>query len=629
MKRDNNFETKIYLKYLLAGYLFIGGVATFQNLLAYGDIKFQFYLIPFVVATIIGLLLGHSAVLKARLRKKTQQFRAIADMATEFTYYRNLNHEYEYVSPACLRFTGYDQRDFYQQPHLMTRLIHPDDLELWKNHIHEINAGAEPQTMDLRLITKDLQEIWISHMCTGVFGADGKQIGVRSTNLDITERKTYEQRFQRMAYYDSLTELPNRRSLEVELSNTISQSSERDSFALLFLDLSRFKNINDNFGHTFGDRLLFEIARRLDSLSDELFVSRFGGDEFVLIARNVVKDEQAMALARRIIKLIETPIDIDSVELYVSGSVGIAFYPRDGGDAESLISRADAAMYKTKVGISLGPEIYSASLGNQVKHFVTTEQKIHKALTNDEFDIFYQPKVKIDTGEIIGLEALLRWLHPIEGVVLPGEFIHIVEETGQINEIGQIVFSRVVNDLERWTEKGIAVPVAINLSARQFSSQLYCDSCIENINNLPFPASMLELEVTEQVFLGDIERAIARIEVFRELGVGIALDDFGTGYSSLNYLKRLPLDTLKIDISFIRDIRLGNRPYSILKAILTMAQVIGLKAIAEGVETIEQRDLLIDLECRYAQGYLYHHPMPREEAELLLVNQQAKSTHTA
>ncbi|MCW8955700.1 MAG: sensor domain-containing diguanylate cyclase, partial [Gammaproteobacteria bacterium] len=329
MKNVKYTEIIICLKYVLFGYLCIGSIATIQILIVHDNLKLHFYLIPFIVATIIGVLLGHSAVLKKQLSFKTEQFRAIADMAVEFTYYRNLDGVYEYVSPSCLSVTGYDQSEFYQQPHLMNQLIQADDEGLWLNHVHVINEGASPQSLDFRLLTKDNREIWISHVCTPVYGSNGQQIGVRSTNLDITERKTYEQSFLRMAFYDSLTELPNRRSLELEISNTIGQFKGQGSFALLFLDLSRFKNINDNFGHTFGDRLLSEIAKRLTSLNDELFISRFGGDEFVLLAKNVSSDEQAIILAQGVIKLIEAPMEIDEVELFVSGSIGIAFYPRD------------------------------------------------------------------------------------------------------------------------------------------------------------------------------------------------------------------------------------------------------------------------------------------------------------
>ncbi len=622
MSQQNKNYKKTYLIYTLMAIIAIGSVATIQQIFFYGGMNPKFYMLPLVVALLIGSLLGHAGVLKKKLRYKSDQFRAIADLAIEFTYIRNIDGHYEYVSPSCLAITGYNQQEFYQQSNLMDQLIHPDDLHLWSNHVHHINEGGIPQTLDIRLTRKDGKIAWISHLCSPVFDDDGEQQGVRSTNMDITRRKQYEEQFRRMAYFDPLTDLPNRHSLEEKLQEHISENSTDNVFALFFLDLSRFKNINDSFGHSFGDRLLIEIAQRLTHIQENLFISRFGGDEFVLLSPSVKNDEQALAIAKQIIKDIEKPLDIEGVELYVSGSIGIALYPRDGKDPDTLISRADAAMYTTKGNNNMGAEIYSASVGDQVKHFISTEQKIYKGIKNAEFEAFYQPKISLSDERIVGMEALIRWNHPTEGMIMPGDFIHIAEETGQITELGQIVFNQVKADLDRWHSQAIAVPIAINISARQFSSQQYCDSCMQQLQNLTFNQNMLELEVTEQVFLGDLEHAKKRLQAFRDHGVSIALDDFGTGYSSLNYLKQLPINTLKIDISFVRDLAQGNRTYAILKSILAMSRDLGLNAVAEGVETEQQKLLLQELSCEVAQGYLFHKPMPVADIERLLLAQK-------
>jgi diguanylate cyclase (GGDEF)-like protein len=426
-----------------------------------------------------------------------------------------------------------------------------------------------------------------------------------------------------MAYFDQLTGLPNRQALERELTGAINKAEESDSFVLFFLNLNRFKNINDSFGHSFGDRLLKEIAGRLGSFREsELFVCRFGGDEFVLFSRDVYSDDEAIQMARMLLATIEIPITLDDAELYISCNIGIAFYPRDGKSPDAILSSADAAMYQGKDDGSAKANIYTASLSDQTTRFVTTESKIHKGLGNGEFVVFYQPKVEVGSGLITGVEALVRWIHPQQGEILPGEFIPVAEETGQIIVMGEEILHQAIHDLRRWQQEGIAVPMAINVSARQFSSHTFCDRSIELITRSGCEVSQLEFEVTEQVFLGNIDRACEILQSLRAAGISIALDDFGTGYSSLMYLKQLPIDTLKIDRSFIWDIGNDERSTAILKAILTLSHDLKLEAIAEGVETEEQRVLLHSLNCRTAQGYLFYRPMTRNELEPLLKQQK-------
>ncbi len=610
-----------YVKYILIALIIVGSAAIFQIEYIYGALRPEFFVIPLLVATFLGGLLARTAVLKLQLKQQSEQFRAIADMAQEFSYYRDVDGYYVYVTPSCENITGYKPEEFYRLPSLMNELIYKDDQQSWFKHIKKINAGQEQDNFDIRIVARNGEIIWLSHICAPVFDEHGNQVGVRSTNLDITERKRYEEKIRELALYDPLTNLPNRRSLENELAQYIYTGSEAEAFSLLFLDLSRFKNINDNFGHSFGDRLLGEIARRLSYIDDRLFLSRFGGDEFVLLAPFAKNDADAIRVATQVIDLVEQTIDLDGVELHVSGSIGIAIYPRDGHDPETLISRADAAMYKTKLDGRSRTAVYSDSLGDQLQHFVSTENRIHKGLENNEFLVYYQPKVDLTTGKIMGLEALIRWMHPEQGMIMPGEFIHVAEETGQIANIGNFVFNQVIHDLKLMVAEGVAVPVAINMSARQFSSNVYCDHWFDILRQYDCDHSMIELEVTEQVFLGDIDRASRRLQEFRDFGLSIALDDFGTGYSSLNYLKQLPIDTLKIDMSFVRDLKRNNRAHSIMKSIVQMAHDLGLKTVAEGVEMEDQEVLLRSMHCDYAQGYLFFRPMPAEDAFKLLRTQ--------
>ncbi|MCG8428404.1 MAG: bifunctional diguanylate cyclase/phosphodiesterase, partial [Chromatiales bacterium] len=385
------------------------------------------------------------------------------------------------------------------------------------------------------------------------------------------------------------------------------------------------KNINDSFGHEFGDKLLKALATRLLEIDPSLFVSRFGGDEFVIIAPGVETDEEALFLAQTILDKVELPIKLESIELVVSASLGISFYPRDGQDVGTLISRADTAMYRMKSERELQASIYSGVVSDQLSYFVSTENSIYKGIQERQFTNYYQPKVDMETGRIIGLEALIRWQHPDQGMVLPGRFIDVAEETGQIVEIGRMVLERTMHDIKEWMKAGVAVPVSVNVSARQFIGQMFTEQCMRRFDTREIEPSLVSLEVTEQVFLGDLENAKRQLQRFRDMGVSIALDDFGTGYSSLSYLMQLPIDTLKIDKSFIEDICIDERSRAILKVILGISNELGLSVVAEGVETDEQRRLLREMDCKVAQGFYFYKPMPANEIRALLVGQRARA----
>ena len=611
-----------YLRYLLLSLLLIWGVAGLQQHFSLETFHPQFFVLPTLVAVITGLLLARLTYLEAQARHRRDQFQAMADFAMEFTYLRRLDGTYDYVSPSCETITGYLPQEFYAQPSLMDQLIHLDDLDKWNGPGHSLNSTDTPETLEIRIVRKDGEVVWVEHLCCPVFDDNGRQTGVRSTNLDITKRRMAEEDIRRMAFYDPLTDLPNRRSLEVEIRNHIHSSMEGSGFAVLFLDMRRFKNINDSFGHAFGDKLLKEMSARLVNLPEQLYVSRFGGDEFVFIAPGVVNNDDARRLGQLILEAIEQPITIAGVELYLSASLGISFYPRDGEDVDALISAADTAMYRLKGDHDQRVSIYSGVFSDQVSRFVTTEHSIYKGLQERQFVNFYQPKVDLQSERIVGLEALVRWQHPDLGLVLPGEFIDVAEETGQIVELGRMVMEQAVLDLRDWQEQDIAVPVSVNVSARQFTSQIFTEQCVRRFETHQIDPALISLEVTEQVFLGDIDRAKRRLQKFKDKGVSVALDDFGKGYSSLNYLKQLPIDTLKIDRDFIHDISGDSRAQAILKVILGMSHELGLDIVAEGVETEEQRRLLLEMGCRVAQGFYFHHPMPASQIELLLQGQR-------
>ncbi|MBD3670686.1 MAG: EAL domain-containing protein [Gammaproteobacteria bacterium] len=617
-------QWRIYLKYWLLTYLIIGSFATVQLVFVYDEFHPQFVVIPAVVAFIIGSLLGKLAVVREQLHENGERFRAVADMAQEFIYYRNLSGEYQYVSPSVEALTGYSADEFYKHSNFMDRIVHPEDQASWKRHIDDANGEGIAESLDIRILTRDKQLKWINHVSAPVVNEKGRLIGVRTANVDITAQKLHEEQVFRLAYYDALTGLPNRQLFEKNLEDMIKKSSsEKDVFAVLFLDLDRFKNINDSFGHKLGDKVLVEVTHMVEELcGNDCLLSRFGGDEFVLICADVTDKYTAESFARKIISKIEQPFIIDDIVFYMSASIGVAFYPQDGSDFSTLVRNADTAMYKSKKDMSSKILFYHTEFGNETTHFVTTEAEIHKGIRDKEFIPYYQPKVDIRSGKIVGLEALARWDNAEQGIIMPAKFIDVAEETGQIIEIGKQVVERVIDDMVRWSEDGIEIPVAINVSARQFANSTYCNDIESMMRESPLSTGLIEVEITEQVFLGDLELARERINNFRAKGVRIALDDFGTGYSSLSYLRQLPIDVLKIDKSFIDNITHDDTSRAIMKAIVSICQDLNYMPVAEGVETEEQKEQLLQMGCPYAQGYLFYKAISAEDVRNILLSSE-------
>jgi diguanylate cyclase (GGDEF)-like protein len=439
--------------------------------------------------------------------------------------------------------------------------------------------------------------------------------------LDIEERKQVERSIRHMAHHDSLTGLPNRALFRDRLIHAMAQADRyQQKLGVMFLDLDRFKAINDTLGHNVGDQLLRIAGERLRTcVRDCDTVSRLGGDEFTVIVEDIADARTASIVAQKIIDTFMQPFNLHGHEVFVTTSIGITIYPDDDEHADNLLRNADAAMYRAKECGRNNFQFYVADMNVRARERLMLENSLRRALVRDEFMVYYQPRVDLQSGRVIGAEALLRWRHPELGMVPPSEFIPILEETGMIIPVGEWVLREACRQNRSWQAKGLPpIRVAVNLSARQFVQKDLASTVEDALEEAGLSPAYLELEITEELLLEHNHANTVTLNRLRDLGVHISIDDFGTGYSSLSYLKRLPINTLKIDRSFVRDITRDSDGAAIASAIIAMACSLRLNVLAEGVETDEQLSFLRAQGCNEIQGYSFSHPLPPEEFEKLL-----------
>ena len=517
------------------------------------------------------------------------------------------------VNPAFCAMTGFESEEVLGQHR---NIIWGDALEAVPVS-HDGSNGWRGESF-LRRKNGERFPVWMS--ITDVLGL-AKEVSHRVIVFaEITALKQTEARLHFLANHDPLTGLPNRLMFNERLQQALANAQRTgDQVGVLFVDLDRFKNVNDTLGHTIGDRLLQQVAGRIGAcVRGTDTVARLGGDEFALILTNVQHDEDAQIVAQKILDALRPAFQVDAHEIYITASIGIACCPPSGEVAEMLLQRADVAMYSAK---SLGKDtfqLYMPEMDAVAYERMVLENNLRRALERNEFLLYFQPQVSMEDHRIIGVEALLRWQHPELGLVSPIEFIPLLEETGLILPVGDWVLTEACRQAKLWLDGGSPVRVAVNLSVRQFTQTDLAAKVERILNHTGLPAELLELELTESIFMENIDQNVHTLRRMKELGVSIAIDDFGTGASSLTYLKHFPIDTLKICQSFVLNVPTNSEDAAIASAVIGLAQNMSMVSVAEGVETTEQLAFLRERRCDHIQGFLFSKPMPAEELSQVL-----------
>ena len=706
-----------------------------------------YFIIPAILGTLIGLLLSSLIAIRKEILDRQRIFHAATDLAQEFIYVCRADGVYEYVSPSCVDITGYQTQDFYDQPHLMNDLILNEDRPLWDKHVHQMSKHGKPETLLVRIKRHDGEIRWLEHVCSDVRDERGQILGVRSTNLDVTERiekekqltiaatafetneaiiitdsdtriirvnkafsqisgyepeevigktpamlksgkhdqafyqamwqsiqqegywegelqdrrkngeiypkhltitsvknangevinyvgvfgdisvrKAAEEEINRLAYYDTLTQLPNRRLLVDRMQQAMAQGERNHSYgAVLFIDLDNFKELNDTHGHDLGDKLLIEVGQRLLAcVRTGDTVARLGGDEFVLMLANLFDTDldvvpRVESVAIKVLDSLLQPYLLDGHQYCGSASIGVALFNGTKQSIDELLKHSDVALYQAKNSGRGTLRFFNPSMQQALESRARIKNELRNALQEKEFVLNFQPQVD-SAGNCIGAEVLLRWQHPTRGLIQPNDFIPFAEEFGLIGIIDLWVLRQACKQVRLWSTvpRLNEIPLAVNISAEAFMRPDFVNEVLSTLRETEVASGLIKLELTETSLIHNMDEAISKISRLKAEGVRFSLDDFGTGYSSLSYLRQLPIYQLKIDRAFVLDVVTEQGHAVIAKTIIGMANNLGLDVVAEGVEEQSQLELLTSFGCQHFQGYLFARPLPLVEFERFL-----------
>ncbi|MGK5511473.1 bifunctional diguanylate cyclase/phosphodiesterase [Brevibacillus formosus] len=555
------------------------------------------------------------------LKRSEEKYRIIAENTSDIISIINLDGDFFYLSPSYKRVWEHTVPD--EEIHNLFEWIVEDDRDIFAYAIQHAVSTRKEYMVECRINTQRNDVIWTESTINPIMDEEGNVTKLLLVTRDVTDRKQYEETIHHLAYHDALTDLPNRRMYVQQLTKEMMQAKRfQSNLAVLFLDLDRFKDVNDSFGHDVGDMLLIEAAKRLQAcLKPGDVVARLGGDEFTIMQNQLQDRSEATALAEQIMYQLQRPFELEGHISNVSCSIGIALYPQDGDNPEDLLKRADMALYTVKSRGKNGYDFFDPTMETKSLERILMENEMRKAIEQEQFQIYYQPKIDIATSAMTGMEALVRWVHPELGIIPPNRFIPIAEETGMILALGEWILKQACKQNKIWHDQGYTLKVSVNLSARQIYQKDLVEMIKDILQESNLSPNWLELEITESIFV-KMEEATAVLQQIRDIGIQISIDDFGTGYSSFSYIKSLPVDTIKIDASFIRDIHHNQESQAIVKAIVTIAQSLNMNVIAEGIELHDQVAALKENGCDHGQGYLFSKPLPTDDFDQFLRQEQ-------
>ena len=529
-----------------------------------------------------------------------------------------------YVSPQITNLLGVTPEEWIGDSKLWSEMMHDEDRERAIEEVERGIASGEPYTVEYRMVGRDGRVKWFQDTAVMLPDATGKPAFTHGVMLDITERREVEERLTYLAYHDNLTGMPNRAMFDELLELSLARARRADrGVAVLALDIDNFKLVNDSLGHEAGDRLIGQVALRLqDATRDTDLVARSGGDEFLMLLADLdqtspVRDENggalsAQAVANRVLEAFEAPFEVDGTELYVTASIGISVFPLDAADATSLMRNADSAIYLAKAA---GPGGYVLNhLENEgALSKLSLSTRLRKAVEHQDWTLHYQPLIDLFSGDMFGVEALIRWPDPSGGLVPPGDFIPLAEEMGLIEAIGAWVVEEICRQDEIWRAEGLELEIGFNLSPRQLWQPDPVRRITDQIENAGIDPQRITVEITESTAMHDPDRTLGVLHGFKDHGLKLAIDDFGTGYSSLSRLRYMPVDVLKIDRTFVRDVNSDVQSASMVSAIIALASNLKMDPLAEGIETEEEWRFLAARGCAQGQGFLFSRPVPAEE----------------